>query len=68
MVTVITHLSAPEQLHHNVKVFIIFKDIIQLDDVGVIYLLHDIDLVLECHLVLLRHLTPISCQMGFTLK
>ena len=58
MVMIVTHLTTTKQLHDDVEVFVILKNIVQLDDVGMVNLLHDIYLVLERHLVFLGHLTP----------
>lgn len=53
----VKQLAATKQLHHYVDVLLVLVHVVELDDVGVVDLLKDVDLVLESDFVLLRKFT-----------
>jgi hypothetical protein len=58
------YLAATKQLHDQVEVLLILEDTVHLDYVGVVDLLHDVDLGLQTYEVLLRQL-PSTLEMRY---
>lgn len=51
-----THLTALEELHHEEVVLVVLVDLVQLDNVGVVYLFENFNFVLKANLVFFSHL------------
>ena len=51
-----SYLTAHHEFHDEEPVLLIFVDVVELDDIGVVYLLEDHDLVLKTHFVLFGQL------------
>lgn len=43
------------EVHHNVAVVLRVDHLVQLDDVGMVQILEDVDLVLQKHVIALAH-------------
>ena len=52
-----TYLASHHELHDQEEVFLIFVDVMQFDDIGMIHLLQDIDFILETNSVFLSQFT-----------
>ena len=53
-----TYLSALHELHDEEEVLVVFVDVKELDDVGVVDLLQDVDFVLKTNFVFLGKFAP----------
>ena len=57
-----TYLTSHHELHNEEKVFLVFVDVVKLDNIGVVDLFENHDLVLKAHLVFFCKFAPMSIK------